>query len=34
MKRSRILYLHPKTNEGKIRALEALNVEYRRYLQS
>ena len=34
MKRSRALYFHPKVNEGKIRALEALHVEYLRYLQA
>jgi transposase len=34
VKRSRILYFHPETNEGKILALEALSVEYRRYLQT
>jgi hypothetical protein len=33
VKRSRILYFHEEVNEGKIRALEALLVEYRRYLQ-
>lgn len=34
MKKSRALYLHPETNEGKIHALEALQVEYHRYLQA
>ncbi len=34
MKRSRILYFHEETNEGKIQALEALSAEYRRYLQT
>ncbi len=34
MKRSRSLYFHKETNEGKIQALEALSVEYRRYLQT
>ncbi len=34
MKRSRILYFHEGANEGKIRALEALSVEYCRYLQT
>lgn len=34
MKRSRVLYFHPETNSGKIKALEALHIEYRRYLQS
>jgi len=34
VKKSRFLYFHPETNKGKIQALEALQVEYKRYLQS
>jgi len=33
MKKSRHLYLHPETNPGKIAALEALHVEYVRYVR-
>lgn len=33
MKKSRILYLHPEANPGKLVALEAVHAEYRRYLQ-
>jgi putative transposase len=34
VKKSRFLYFHEGTNKGKIQALEALQVEYKRYLQS
>ena len=34
VKRSRSLYVHPEANVGKIRQLEELHVEYRRYLQA
>lgn len=34
MKKSRFLYFHEKTNKGKIQALESLQIEYKRYLQS
>lgn len=34
MKKSRQLYVHEEVNEGKITSLDALHVEYRRYLQA
>ena len=34
MKKSRHLYLHPETNTGKIAALEALHVEYIKYVRT
>jgi len=33
VKKSRHLYLHPETNQGKVAALEALHVEYVKYVR-
>jgi len=33
VKKSRFLFFHPETNKGKVQALEALQIEYKRYLQ-